>query len=258
MLAPLTAVRFHGPIEFDFQETQMRILAAFLVAAMSTTVSLAQEPIKLSGADRALVVREVVDYFKQHPDELVEAIVKWRESNSDEIVKAQTADTLPDPTTGRADAPVTIIEFGDYGCAECNGVSSVLDAVALADKDVRLMHRDFPRSNIDAVQASLDLISAASKGGDWHAMRRLYLIEGVAPETRIKALAASGAQVTNEDRAKASETLTKSKTLAEKAGVTTLPAVIVVVGSKVQALTGPQTKDSVLAAIASVRKAAGQ
>jgi protein-disulfide isomerase-like protein with CxxC motif len=123
---------------------------------------------------------------------------------------------------------------------------------------VRIVHRDFPHSSIDAVQASLDLISAASKGGDWQAMRRIYLVEGIAPETRIKALAASGVEVTNDDRAKASDTMAKSKALAEKAGVTGLPAIIVVVGGKVQALTGPQSKDAILAAIASVRKAAAQ
>lgn len=236
----------------------MRILAAFLVAAMSSTVALAQEPIKLSDADRALVVKEVVEYFKQHPGELVESIVKWRESQSGEMAKAQTASALPDPVTGRADAPVTVLEFGDYGCGECNAVASALDAVALADRDVKIVHRDFPHSNIDAVQASLDLISAASKGGDWQAMRRIYLVEGVAPESRIKALAASGVGVTNEDRSKASDTLGRSKALAEKAGVTALPAIIVVVGGKVQALTGPQTKDAILAAVSSVRKAAAQ
>lgn len=236
----------------------MRILAAFLVAAMSSTVALAQEPIKLSDADRALVVRDVVDYFRKHPDELVESIVKWRESQSGALAKAQSDAALPDPVTGRADAPVAVLEFGDYGCGDCNAVSSALDAVVLADKDVRIVHRDFPHSSIDAVQASLDLISAASKGGDWQAMRRIYLVEGIAPETRIKALAASGVEVTNEDRAKASDTMAKSKALAEKAGVTALPAIIVVVGGKVQALTGPQSRDAILAAVASVRKAAAQ
>lgn len=234
----------------------MRILAAFIVAALSSTVALAQEPIKLSDADREIVVKEVVEYFRQNPGELVESIVKWRESQKE--AKAEVDAALPDPATGHAAATVAILEFGDYGCGPCNAMSGILDAIAADEKDVRVIHRDFPHSSIDAVQASLDLISAASKEGDWRAMRRIFIAEGVAPETRIKALAASGAEVTNEDRAKAAKTLARSKAVAEKAGVTALPTVIVVVGGKVQALTGPQTREGVLQAIASVRRAAAK
>jgi hypothetical protein len=37
-----------------------------------------------------------------------------------------------------------------------------------------------------------------------------------------------------------------------------LPAIIIVVGKKVQALAGPQTKESILQAVASVSKAAAE
>jgi protein-disulfide isomerase len=220
---------------------------------------MAQEPIKLTDGDRQQVVREVIDYFKKNPQELVEAIVKWREGQNAGVAKAEPpTERLPDPVTGRADAPVSILEFSDYGCVPCNSVSQTLKEIAALDPDVRVIHRDSPRSSMDATAASIDMISAAANGGNWPAMREIYLREGVKPETRIKALAASGVEVTNDDRRKATKTMQTSTALAERSGATELPAIIIVVGQKVQALWGPQTKESVLQAIASVSKAAAQ
>jgi protein-disulfide isomerase len=220
---------------------------------------MAQEPIKLSDSDRQQVVSEVIDYFKKNPQELVEAIVKWREGQQTEAAKPEVApERLPDPVTGRKDAPVSILEFSDYGCAPCNAVSSTLKEIASLDPDVRIIHRDSPRSSMDATAASIDMISAAAKGGDWSAMRETYLKEGVKPETRIKAIAASGVEVSNDDRRKAATTMEISTKLAQKAGVSELPAIIIIVGKKVQALAGPQTKESILEAIASVSKAAAE
>lgn len=234
----------------------MRILYAALFVMMSTTVSLAQEPGKLSEDDRATIVAEVVRHFRENPEELVEAIVEWRAKNPDASETQAAAARLPDPVTGRMDAPVSIIEFSDYGCAPCNAVSTVLDGIADETPDIRIIHRDAPRSSVDAVAASIDLISSASKGGDWHAMRRKFLSAGVKPETRITAIAEAGVEVNNADRAKAAQTMTVSKGLAERSGIKELPALIVVVGNKVKVLPGMQSKESILEAVVSVRKAA--
>lgn len=233
----------------------MRILSAALIALMSSTVVLAQEPIKLTDGDRAKIVSEVIQHFKDNPEELVSAIVEWREK-SEKTETTKPSERLADPVSGFAGAPVSIIEFSDYGCVPCNDVSKILDSITTETPDVRIIHRDTPRSNIDAVSASLDMISVASKGGDWKSMRETFLTAGVQPETRIAALSKAGVEVTNADRAKAAETMTVSKGLAERSGIAELPAVIVVVGNKVQALPGPQTRDTILNAIVSVKKAA--
>lgn len=235
----------------------MRILTAALVAMLSSTVAMAQEPIKLTDIDRQQVVNEVIDYFKKNPQELVEAIVKWREGQQGETPKPEVStERFPDPVTGRAEAPVSILEFSDYGCAPCNKVAAILKEVASMDADIRIIHRDSPRSSMDATAASIDMISAAAAGGDWQAMRAVYMKDGVQPETRIKALDTAGVEVSNDDRRKAAKTMETSTRLAERAGVTELPAIIIVVGKKVQALAGPQTKESILQAVASVSKAA--
>ncbi|NTF17414.1 thioredoxin domain-containing protein [Agrobacterium rubi] len=239
----------------------MRILTAALFAMLSSTVSMAQEPIKLSDADRQQIVSQVIEHFRQNPQELVESILKWREGQPTAAAKSDDAarsDRLPDPVSGRRDAPISIIEFSDYGCTPCNGVSAVLDELARQDPDIRIIHRDSPRSSIEATAASIDLIAAASKGGRLDLMRNIYLREGVQPETRIKALAASGVKVENADRKKATRTMEVSTGLAKRAGVVELPAIIVVVGNKVQALSGSQTKASILEAVATVSRAAAE
>jgi hypothetical protein len=238
----------------------MRILTAALVALLSTTVATAQEPIKLSDADRQKIVAEVIEHFRKNPQELVESIVRWRESTAPETAKATAApsERLPDPMTGRRDAPVSIIEFSDYGCQPCNAVSELLIEIASQDPDIRIIHRDSPRSSMDATAASIDMIAAASKGGRFDLMRNLYLKEGVLPETRIKALAASGVEVDNKERQMATKTMEVSTGLARRAGASELPAIIVVVGNKVQALSGPQTKTSILEAVAAVSRAAAE
>jgi Protein-disulfide isomerase len=238
----------------------MRILAAAFVAMLSSTVAMAQEPIKLTDGDRQLVVKEVIEYFKNNPQELVEAIVEWRKNQApkEPTQTAPPSEKLPDPVTGRVDAPVSIMEFSDYGCSECNAVSSVLKEVAALDPDVRIIHRDSPRSSKDASAASIDMIAVASKGGDWAAMREIYLQQGVQPEYRIKALSLSGVEITNEDRRKAAKTMEVNANLADRTGAEKLPAIIIVVGQKVQALAGMQTKQSVLEAIANVSRAAAE
>jgi protein-disulfide isomerase len=221
---------------------------------------MAQEPIKLTDSDRQQIVNEVIEHFRQHPQELVESIVKWRESQSgdaEKVGESEKTERLPDPFTGRTDAPVSIIEFSDYGCAECNAVSATLLEVASMDPDIRIIHRDSPRSSMDATAASIDMISVASKpGGKWQQMRAVYMKNGVQPETRIKALAEGGVEIDNADRRKAAKTMEVSTGLATRAGATSLPAIIVIVGNKVQALSGMQSKENILQAVASVSRAA--
>lgn len=237
----------------------MRILAAALVAMLTSTVAMAQEPIKLSDTDRQKIVSDVIAHFRANPQELVESILKWREGQSaDKAKTVQAGERLPDPVTGRREAPISIIEFSDYGCAPCNAMSTMLDDIAKTDPDIRIIHRDIPRSSVDAAAASIDLIAAASKGGRLDQMRSIFLKEGVLPETRIKALAASGVKVDNDDRRKATRTMEVSNGLAERAGVTELPAIIIVVGQKVQALSGAQTKASIMQAVSDVTRAAAE
>jgi protein-disulfide isomerase len=62
-----------------------------------------------------------------------------------EIVRNVSTDD--DPTLGPDDAPITIIEFGDFQCGACRQAGQVLKRVTGKYTDeVRLVYRDFPLS----------------------------------------------------------------------------------------------------------------
>ncbi len=74
------------------------------------------------------------------------------------------------PVRGRADAPVTIVEFGDFQCPFCREAEASLQAVI--DKypqDVRLVFRHMPLADLhpNAVEAARAAICADQQGKFW-------------------------------------------------------------------------------------------
>ena len=68
-----------------------------------------------------------------------------------------------DHARGPADAPVTLVEFGDYECPYCKQASSILDGLATQfGSTLRIVFRNFPLSEIhrDALNAALVAESA--------------------------------------------------------------------------------------------------
>ncbi len=51
-----------------------------------------------------------------------------------------------EPALGRLDAPITIVEFADYGCPHCAMASPVLKKIVENDPEVRLLFKAFPLS----------------------------------------------------------------------------------------------------------------
>lgn len=80
-----------------------------------------------------------------------------------------------DHVRGRADAPVTLVEYGDYECPYCAAVRPVL--AALADEGrVRLVFRNFPLAGIHpyALTAALAAEAAGAQGRFWEMHDRLF------------------------------------------------------------------------------------
>jgi protein-disulfide isomerase len=82
---------------------------------------------------------------------------------------------------GDLDAPVTIVEFGDYECPYCAGAAPVLrELVTTADGQVRLVFRNFPLFEVHphALTAALAAESAAASGGEavfWRMHEKLFI-----------------------------------------------------------------------------------
>lgn len=87
-------------------------------------------------------------------------------------------ETTDDPILGPAQAPVTIVEFGDFECPFCAQAVFVLkDLLAAYPKQIRIIYRDFPISAIHA-QATLAAEAAAcmnDQGRFWEFHDLLYV-----------------------------------------------------------------------------------
>jgi protein-disulfide isomerase len=82
---------------------------------------------------------------------------------------------------GNPDAPMCVVEFGDYECPYCAGAAPVLrELVSSSDGRVRLIYRNFPLFEVHphALTAALAAESAAATGGEavyWELHFKLFV-----------------------------------------------------------------------------------
>jgi protein-disulfide isomerase len=81
------------------------------------------------------------------------------------------------PVRGRADAPVTVVEFSDFHCPFCRKVQPVLDQVRAKYGDqIKLVYRDYPIDNLhpQARAASEAAACAAEQGKFWEFHDKMF------------------------------------------------------------------------------------
>jgi protein-disulfide isomerase len=115
-------------------------------------------------------------------------------------VEERVARYLKDPPMhelGNPDAPVCVVEYGDYECPYCAAAAPVLhELVDSSDGHVRLIFRNFPLFEVHphALTAALAAESAGATGGEevfWPMHRKLFLQQSrlTAPDLRLYAKA---------------------------------------------------------------------
>jgi len=82
------------------------------------------------------------------------------------------------PSEGRADAPITIVDWSDYACGYCNRVQDTLDRLGrLYPGQIRMVHRILPLDDDNTIAAEAALAAAAQ--GQFRAMHaRMYGVRG--------------------------------------------------------------------------------
>jgi protein-disulfide isomerase len=83
---------------------------------------------------------------------------------------AVTEVTADDHVLGRADAPVTVLEYGDYECPYCRGAArDVREMLARYPDTVRFVFRNFPITQLHphAEQAAEAAEAAGAQGKFW-------------------------------------------------------------------------------------------
>jgi protein-disulfide isomerase len=79
-------------------------------------------------------------------------------------------DGLVEHVRGTLEAPVTLLEYGDYECPYCAAAAPLLDElVATSDGNVRLIFRNFPLHTLHphALTAALAAEAAGAQGAFW-------------------------------------------------------------------------------------------
>ena len=93
--------------------------------------------------------------------------------------------TSVDHQRGPADAPVTLVEYGDFQCPDCGRAFGILEQVIeqLGDS-MRLVFRNFPLTEVheSAEQAAEAAESAASRGKFWEMHDSLFLHQNDGPD----------------------------------------------------------------------------
>lgn len=97
-----------------------------------------------------------------------------------------------DHALGSASAPVTIVEYGDYECADClNAVPIVAEVRRQLGDRLRFVFRHFPRSNIHprASAAAEAAEAAGDQGKFWEMHEALFRHQSDLSETDFSHLA---------------------------------------------------------------------
>ncbi len=132
-----------------------------------------------------------------------------------------------DPVLGRADAPITVVEFFDYRCGYCKAAAPEVLALVDAQTDVRFVMKELPiLSPVSTTAARLAL--AAKAQGKYPAVHRALMAERALDETAVARIAeANGVDVTAVDAAALDKHIADVAALAEKIRVSGTPAFIV-------------------------------
>lgn len=143
----------------------------------------------LLGIGAVLFVRESYGYYQgirsgqANPflEQRLESTVSRLVANAD--VKPEDLAALADPkapSQGPADAPLTIVEFLDYGCPYCREAFEPIREIATERAGhVRLIIRDFPLEDLHpgTLKASMAARCAQSQGKFWTYHDKLFLAD---------------------------------------------------------------------------------
>lgn len=124
------------------------LLAAALLLGFALT------PVAAQDVSDAHIKELIAETLRENPELVLEALrtLDQRQAETEaakaaELVKSERANLESDPNApvlGNPDGDVTIVEFFDYNCPYCKRDQPELTALLAADKNVRLVLREWP------------------------------------------------------------------------------------------------------------------
>jgi protein-disulfide isomerase len=157
----------------------------------------------------------------------------------------QAAEALPESipvagqTMGRADAPVTVTEWGDYNCPHCQEFARLVEPSLVSQYvqagTVKFEFRDYPFLGDSAARAAEAASCAADQNAFWRYHDTLYLNQSSAnafTDARLKQIAATLGLNTDQfnrclESGEKQPVVQQSKQDAKKLGVDSTPSIFV-------------------------------
>jgi protein-disulfide isomerase len=100
-------------------------------------------------------------------------------------------DVTGSPSKGSPEAPITIVEWADFECPACRAATPILNEVVKANKDVRLVFKNYPLDMHENAEAAARAALAADKQGKfWEMHQALFTSQMPLTSTTIERFAA--------------------------------------------------------------------
>jgi protein-disulfide isomerase len=100
-------------------------------------------------------------------------------------------DVTGSPSKGSPEAPITIVEWADFECPACQAATPILNDVVKANKDVRLVFKNYPLDMHENAEAAARAALAADKQGKfWEMHQALFTSQMPLTSTTIERFAA--------------------------------------------------------------------
>ena len=210
-----------------------KIVLATVIAAFSFTTVAAQE---LNEAD---IKRLALEAILEKPEILIEPLSILQERENVALSEAQT-DALSElrddfeqnaPVFGNLDGSVTLVEFFDYNCGYCRRAAPEVKAVLEANKDVRIIYREFPILGPGSEVAARASLAARNQGKYQQFHEAMMALNGQAVEASVMKIAGDvglDLEVLKTDMQSdlVNEHIAASLRLAEALGITGTPTFV--------------------------------
>lgn len=241
-------------------------------AAVSGTPALI--PVQASGgfsAEQKKQIEAIIkEYLLANPEVMIEVqsaleakmeklqaerIQSALKENSAEIFRAASA-----PVAGNPKGDVTIVEFFDYNCGYCKKAFSDLAAVVAADKNVKIVLKEFPILSKGSEEAARVALAAGIQNKYWEFHRAMLESQGQANEASAlrvaERLGLNMAKLrTDMNSAEVKKEIDRARALAQKMGIQGTPHFLV--GDKVVPGAPDGLKDILVQHVAEIRKSGG-
>lgn len=136
-----------------------------------------------------------------------------------------------DPIQGNPDGPVTLVEFFDYNCTHCNDMDPIIQSLARANPNLRIVFKEFPiRGDLSTFKSKAAL--AAAMQGKYVPLHVALMHANGGTQENVLAIAKSkGIDVdkmkSDMSNSNIAQKINSNYLLAQTIGITATPAIII-------------------------------